>query len=191
MKNLSLIGLAVMALFACACSSSNSIHEHTRFSKADSLTDAYLVLSDSVLQSWNRIVGNEMDKSRTLEELINDLDNAQLLTDEVRESFAVRIDQLEKIRFTQETIADRQIVEDYDLALQSIIDDVAKLSQSPGSPDANAMFKYLQENSLVNRLSYDSLARSFNEFVQKNKEALANIEMGQELDEKPLFVKIK
>src|SRR5688572_6562992 len=181
MKNLSLIGLAVMALFACACSTSNSIQEHTRFSKADSLTDAYLVLSDSVLQSWNRIVGNEMDKSRTLQELIEDLDNAQLLTDELRESFAVRIDQLEKIRFTQETIGDWQIVQDYDLALQSLIDDIAKISKSPG-PDANAMFKYLQENSFINRVSYDSLARTFNEFVQKNKATLKDIEMGQELD---------
>jgi hypothetical protein len=191
MKNLSLIGLAIVALFACACSSSNSIQEHTRFSKADSLTDAYLVLSDSVLQSWNRIVGNEVDKSRTLQELIDDLDNAQLLTDELRESFAIRIDQLEKIRFTQESIDDQQIVVDYDLALQSLVDDLSKLTNSPGSPDPQAMFKYLQENSLVNRSLYDSLARTFNEFVQKNKAALMDIEMGQELDEKPLFVKIK
>lgn len=191
MKNLSLIGLAVIAAVACACSTSNSIHEHTRFSRADSLTDAYLVLSDSVLQSWNRIVGNEMDKSRTLQELIDDLDNAQILTEEVRESFEVRIDQLEKIRFTQQTIEDHQIVEDYDLALQSIINDIAKLSKSPGASDANVMFNFLQQNSLVNRLSYDSLARSFNEFVQKNKATLKDIEMGKELDEKPLFVKIK
>jgi hypothetical protein len=191
MKTLSLIGLAVTALFACACSTSNSIHEHTRFSKADSLTDAYLVLSDSVLQSWNRIVVNEMDKSKTLQELIEDLDHAHLLTDELRESFEVRMDQLEKIRFTQETIEDQQIVQDYDVALQSIIDDISKIAKSPGSPDANAMFKYLQQNSFVNRLSYDSLARSFNEFVQKNKTALKDIETEKELDEKPLFVKIK
>lgn len=191
MKNLSLIGLAVVALFACACSTSNSIHEHTRFSKADSLTDAYLVLSDSVLQSWNRIVGNEVDKSRTLQELIDDLDNAQLLSDELRESFAVRVDQLEKIRFTQESIDDNQIVEDYDLALQSIVDDLSKLANTPGSPDPRTMFKFLQENSVVNRQLYDSLARTFNEFVQKNKAALKDVEMGQELDEKPLFVKIK
>lgn len=191
MKNLSLIGLVAMAALACSCSTSNSIHEHTRFSRADSLTDAYLVLSDSVLQSWNRIVSNEMDKSRTLQELINDLDNAQLLNEELRESFDVRIDQLEKIRFTQETIEDPQTVQDYDLALQSIIDDIAKLAKSPGVPDANAMFKYLMESSLINRELYDSLARSFNEFVQKNKGTLKDLETEKELGEKPLFVKIK
>jgi hypothetical protein len=191
MKNLSLIGLAVVAFFACACSTSNSIQEHTRFSRADSLTDAYLVLSDSVLQSWNRIVGNEVDKSRTLQELIDDFDNAQLLSDELRESFAIRLDQLEKIRFTQESIDDQQIVEDYDLAFQSIVDDLSKLASSPGSPDAQAMFKYLQENSVVNRQLYDSLARTFNEFISRNKQALKDVEMGHELDEKPVFVKIK
>lgn len=191
MKNLSLIGLVATAAIACSCSSSNTIHEHTNFSKADSLTDAYLVLSDSLLQSWNRIVGNELDKSRTLQELIHDLDNAHLLSEELRESFEVRIEQLEKIRFTQETIVDPRTVEDYDLAFQSMIDDIAKLTKAPGAPDAHAMFKYLKENSLVNRLSYDSLARSFNEFVQKNKSTLKDLEADHELDEKPVFVKIK
>ncbi|HMJ68700.1 MAG TPA: hypothetical protein VK508_07385 [Cyclobacteriaceae bacterium] len=192
MKHLSLIGLAAMAALACACSSTtSSIHEHTTFSKADSLTDAYLVLSDSLLQSWNRIVGNEMDKTRTLEDLISDLDNAQLLSDEARESFQVRIEQLEKIRFTQQTIGDTQIVEDYDLAFQSIVNDIAELAKSPGSSDPNAMFSYLQKNSFVNRMSYDSLARSFNEFLMENKAALKDLDTSTELDAKPVFIKIK
>lgn len=191
MKNLSLIGLVVLAAIACSCGSSNTIQEHTRFSKADSLTDAYLVLSDSVLLSWNRIVSNEVDKSRTLQELLEDLDNAHLLTEELRETFDVRIDQLEKIRFTQQNIGDEQVVEDYDLAFQSIVDDIAKIAKTPGSPDANAMFKYLQQSALTNRKLYDSLARSFNEFVQANKKALEDIETGRELEAKPVFVKIK
>jgi hypothetical protein len=185
MKNLSLMGIAVVTAFACACSSSNSIHEHTSFSRADSLTDAYLVLSDSVLQSWNRIVGNEMDKTRTLQELIEDLDHANLLSDEVRESFQVRIEQLDKIRFTQENIEDEQVVEDYDLAVQSIIDDIARISNT----DTRAAFKYFQENSITNRMSYDSLARTFNEFLKENRNALK--EVGNELEAKPVFVKIK
>jgi hypothetical protein len=192
MKNLSLIGLAAMAIMACACSTtSSSIHEHTTFSKADSLTDAYLVLTDSLLQSWNRIVVNEVDKTRTLQELISDLDNAHLLSDESRESFEVRIEQLEKIRFTQHTIDDPQAVEDYDLAFQSIVNDISRLAKSPGSSDANAMVSHLRKNSIINRLSYDSLARSFNEFVTKNKAALKDLDTSTELDAKPVFVKIK
>ncbi|HZY82119.1 MAG TPA: hypothetical protein VFE50_21490 [Cyclobacteriaceae bacterium] len=186
MKTLSLMGIAVVAAFACACSStSNSVHEHTSFSKADSLTDAYLVLSDSVLQSWNRIVGNEMDKSRTLQELIQDLDRANLLSDEIRESFQVRLEQLEKIRFTQQNIEIQQVVEDYDLAVQSIIDDIARISKS----DTKSVFGYLQQSSILNRMSYDSLARSFNEFLRENKSALK--EVSNELEAKPVFVKVK
>jgi hypothetical protein len=191
MKHLSLIGLVALAALTCACSTSNSVNEHTRFSKADSLTDAYLVLSDSLLQSWNRIVGTEMDKSRTLQEFIHDLDHANLLTEELRESFQVRIDQLDKIRFTQKTIDDQQTVQDYDLALQSIVNDVAQLSKSASGPDARAMFKYLQENSLVNRLSYDSLAHTFNEFIRENRNVLKDLDTSTELDMKPVFVKIK
>ncbi|MEJ0032079.1 MAG: hypothetical protein WDO15_17645 [Bacteroidota bacterium] len=130
MKSLSLIGV-VLAAIACACSTSNSVHEHTaNFSKVDSLTDAYLVLSDSLLLSWNRIVSTEMDKSRTLQEIINDLDNASLLSDELRESFQVRMEQLEKARFTQETVGDEQIVEDYDLAFQSLVNDLESLRKT-------------------------------------------------------------
>jgi hypothetical protein len=183
MKNPSLIGLAVLAATACACSTSNSIHEHTTFSKADSLTDAYLILSDSVLQSWNRIVSNEIDKTRTLQEIINDLDNASLLTDELREAFQVRMDQLEKIRYTQETIEDPQVVQDYDLAFQSIVDDLSRITKD----DAEKMFKYLQDNTVINRLSYDSLARNFNKFLQENRSMLKDINANNELDAKPLF----
>src|ERR1041384_6256913 len=163
MKNLSLTGVAAVAAIACACSTSNSIHEHTSsFSKVDSLTDAYLVLNDSVLQSWNRIVSTEMDKTRALEEIISDLDDASLLSDELRESFQVRMEQLQKIRFTQESIKDPQAVEDYDVAFQSIVNDLTRITKD----DANKLFQYLQENSTVNRLSYDSLANAFNSFVQ-------------------------
>lgn len=187
MKNLSLTGAAAVAAIACACSTSNSIHEHTStFSKADSLTDVYLVLSDSVLQSWNRIVSTEMDKTRTLQEVINDLDAAALLTDELRESFQVRMEQIEKIRFTQETVSDPQIVEDYDLAFDALVNDIEKLTKDNGE------FKFLQEHSIINRLSYDSLARSFNQFVQKNKSMLKDIDTDNtELETKPLFVNIK
>lgn len=188
MKNLSLIGVAALAAFACACSTSNSIHEHssTHFSKADSLTDAYLVLSDSLLQSWNRIVGNELDKSRALQEIIDDLENSSMLTTELRESLQVRMDQLEKIRFTQESIRDPQSVEDYDVAFQSIVDDLANVSKA----NAEAMFKYLQDNSVTNRVSYDSLAKSFNDFVEKNKSMLKEINSNNELEMKPLFTKV-
>jgi hypothetical protein len=188
MKNLSLIGAAAVASIACACSTSNSIHEHTSsFSKADSLTDAYLVLSDSLLQSWNRIVSTEMDKARTLDEIIDDLDAASLLSDDVRESFQIRMEQLEKIRFTQESIKDPQAVEDYDIAFKSIVDDLTRLTKD----DPNQMFGGLQKTSVTNRLSYDSLANAFNAFVQKNKTMLKDIGTNNELEAKPLFVNSK
>jgi hypothetical protein len=188
MKNLSLIGAAAVAAIACACSTSNSIHEHTSsFSKADSLTDAYLVLSDSVLQSWNRIVSTEMDKTRTLEEIINDLDAASLLSDELRESFQVRMEQLEKIRFTQESIKDPQAVEDYDVAFKSIVDDIIRLTKD----DQEKMFGSLISNSTTNRLSYDRIANTFNAFIQKNKSMLKDVSTNNELESKPLFVNVK
>jgi hypothetical protein len=188
MKNLSLIGAAAVAAIVCACSTSNSIHEHTSsFSKADSLTDAYLVLSDSVLQSWNRIVSTEMDKTRTLQEIINDLDAASILSDELRESLQVRMEQLEKIRFTQESIKDPQAVEDYDVAFKSIVSDITRLTKD----DPAKMFGSLMNSSVLNRLSYDSLANAFNAFVKKNRSMLKDVSTNNELEAKPLFVNIK
>ncbi len=188
MKNLSLIGAALAVIACAACSTSNSIHEHTStFSKADSLTDAYLVLSDSLLQSWNRIVSTEVDKTRALQEIITDLDNASLLSDEIRESLQVRMEQLEKSRFTQESIENPQAVEDYDVAFQSIVNDLTTITKD----DANKMFEYLDNASEINRLSYDSLASVFNAFVQKNKSMLKEVSTNNELEAKPLFVKIR
>ena len=190
MKGLSLLGIGTIATLTIACSTSGTVHEHTSFSKADSLTDVYLVLNDSVLQSWNRIVGGEIDKTRTLQEIINDFNAANLLSEEMRESFQVRIDQLDRIRFTQETIVDPQVVEDYDLALQSLIDDLSELA-AEGKKDPNNMFGYLRKNTLVNRVSYDSLARTFNQFIEQNRSVLEDMTSSNELRQKPLFVKGK
>ncbi|HEX8061194.1 MAG TPA: hypothetical protein VF473_09685 [Cyclobacteriaceae bacterium] len=189
MKKLSLIGVAAVAAITCACSStSNSIQEHTSsFSKADSLTDAYLVLNDSLLQSWNRIVSTEIDKARTLQEIITDLDAASLLSDELRESFEVRMEQLEKIRFTQESIKDPHAVEDYDIAFKSIVDDLTNLTKD----DPQNMFGGLISSSSATRLSYDRIANAFNSFVQKNKSMLKEVNTNNELEAKPLFVNIK
>lgn len=193
MKSIALPSVVIVAICACACSTSNSLQEHTRFSKADSLTDTYLVLNDSLLQSWNRIVVTEIDKTRTLQELLEDLDNAHILTEELRESFQIRVEQLEKIRFNQQNIDDEQIVKDYDLAVQSLIDDFKKVASSPGAPDPHAMFRYLQENTMIHRLSYDSLAQRFNEFITSNKSSLKDLDVSPaaELGTRPLFVKVK
>jgi len=188
MKNLALIGVAAVAAITCACSTSNTIHEHTSsFSKADSLTDIYLVLNDSVLQSWNRIVSTEVDKARTLQEIIGDLDAASILSDELRESLQVRMEQLEKIRFTQESIKDPQAVQDYDVAFKSIVDDITRLTKD----DSEKMFGNLIISSSNNRLSYDKIANAFNAFVQKNKAMLKDVSTNNELEAKPLFVNIK
>ncbi len=187
MKKIPLIGIATLTTLAIACSSSSSIHERTNFSKADSLTDRYLVLSDSLLESWNKLVSNEIDKTRTLQEIVNDLDQANVLTPEMRESFQVRIDQLDKIRFSQQDIENEQLVEDYDLAVQSLVDDISHIARR----DSKDLFEYFQKSTLLRRVSYDSLAKVFNDFVNKNRSTLDGLASESELEEKPMFATVK
>lgn len=187
MKTTSLIGIAIVSALALACSSSSSIHEHTGFSKADSLTDRYLTLSDSLLESWNKLVSNEIDKSRAIQEIVNDLDESGLLSPEMRESFQVRIDQLDKIRFSQQDIQDEQLVEDYDVALKSLVKDISQVAR----PDSKDLFEYFEKSTLVRRVSYDSLAKTFNEFVKQNRSVLDGLASETELQEKPLFATAK
>lgn len=191
MKSFAPIALGIVVLSAMSCSSSSSIHERTNFSKTDSLTDAYLVLNDSLLQSWNRIVQDEIEKSRTLQELFNDLDEEHQLSEDIRTSILSRMEALDAMRFDQHDMIDPQVVEDYDKAWTSLVNDIASASKTASVKATIDWFDWMKKNTDRHRNYYDSLASTFNEFVSRNKSSLMEFNTENQLDPKPLFWETK
>jgi hypothetical protein len=187
-----LAGFGGIVLAIGGCSSSSNLQEKTKFTKLDSLTDTYLVYQDSLLQSWSLMVKTENEKAKSLQEIFNDL--APGLTDkQLVASFQTRIDQLERIRFTQKSLGNIHVVDEYDHALESILKDLEVLHEKARGIDTGNLvdhvewIKKAQIRSGLQRYRYDSIAYSFNKFLESNKNYLEDIERNIHLENKPLF----
>jgi len=184
-----LIGLYVAL---AGCGSSGNIQERTQFTRLDSLTDEYLVLQDSVLQSWNRVVKTETDRSKVLKQLVQQL--ASTSSAPTIQSLQTQVAQLEKIRFTPKSISNPHVVDEYDAACKSVLEHIHQLSEEAGALVTSREFiqqvqwaEQASVKSIFQRAHYDSLASSFNTFVESNWHELKEIERNAHLERKPLF----
>lgn len=175
------------------CGSPQNLQEKTRFTRLDSLTDTYLVLQDSVLQSWNRVVRVETEKSKTLAGMIDEIARNGVEASVVK-SLQTQLDQLEKIRFSASTLSNPHVVNEYDQACESLFQAIFQLAQSKVEMvSARGFQKQLEwiysmkELTLKQRFYYDSLALRFNTFVENNQADLKEMERNGVLELKPLF----
>jgi hypothetical protein len=185
-KALFLFGLG-LSIFAASCSSSGTLHEKTRFSRTDSLTDVYLVLQDSLLQSWNRIISVEMSRKETIRKLINDLQTSTIISDDEWKTYHSSLEQLERIRFTQKSMTDPHVIEEYDKACAELVRQITLLSiESARLQSAADELMIFDESNVEYRLLYDSIAKEFNNFIHLNSSDLS-LDSNLQLDKKPLF----
>jgi hypothetical protein len=185
-KTTILFGLGLI-IFAASCSTSSTLHERTQFSRTDSLTEIYLVLQDSLLQSWNRIVSMEMSRNETLGNIINDLQRSTVITEEEWTGYQASLEQLERIRFTQKNMIDPHVIEEYDKASTELVKQISLLSiESARLQKAASDLESYHASNLQHRLTYDSIAREFNTFIQNNSTDLS-LDSNLRLEKKPLF----
>jgi hypothetical protein len=185
-KPLIFLGLVII-MAGASCSSSSTLHERTHFSRADSLTEVYLVLQDSLLQSWNRIMRTELDRSAALNSIIDNMQRTTLINDEEWKAYRTTLEQLERIRFTQKSMNDPHVIEEYDKACSELVRQLTVLSiasaQMQTAADELASFN---ESNVYYRRYYDSLAYEFNTFIQVNSVDLS-LDSNLQLEKKPMF----
>ena len=176
-------------LFSCGKSENNQEYQ-TTFTKADSLTAKYLELEDSMLVAWNKLISNDNTKIRTMHNLVHELlvssqyDKEELITIESR------LNQLSEITFTQESIADPSLIEEYDFATNTLVSELVTLAQAHEAFAHNKVLQRLVEEIRqfdqqveVNRSNYDLIADEFNKFLEHNKTMLTDVDG----EEKALF----
>jgi len=192
LKPFYLIGLGVIVVAAASCSSSTSLHERTHFSRTDSLTDIYLVLQDSLLQSWNRVISHELDRKETLSEMVDQLLHSTIIDVEQKKVYDANLDQIERIRFTQKSMNDRHVIEEYDKACAELARQLSALSET--SSELQSSLSDLESLNLYNaqqRQYYDSVASQYNSFIKLNWSDLKELGSSVQLEQKPLFITVE
>jgi hypothetical protein len=185
--------IACCSLVLC-CAKKREEPSHPAFTKADSLTEYYLALQDSLLHTWNLMINDDNQKIKTLRNLLHEL---EVTHPEEKARYTVlsdRIDQLNRLRYTQKSMANEDVVAEYDLATNMLIDELVSEAESKPQYSYNTTLQILveqigvAEERMINyRQEYDSIVFTYNRFLENNLQYLSETEEGATLRKKPLF----
>lgn len=196
MKN-SNVYIAIIILGAGAWSCSHNppqAKNKTNFTKIDSLTDRYLLLQDSLFQSWNMMMMDENKKIKAMHNVVHELmysgqeDKSELV------ELEHRLNDLSNLFLKPEHLSSPDLLEEYDFAINSLVTEVISTSESHSTFSYNQTLQKLVEEIKMrdqrveaNRASYDRIATEFNEFVSRNKSLASEISHDTTAVQKPLF----
>jgi hypothetical protein len=182
------------SIFAiCSCGDQQK-GDQTRFTKADSLTETYLELKDSMLETWNTMITDDNQKIKSMHYLLHELKVSNPgLRDELQQ-YEDRLERLVLSRYTQKSMENTDVVEEYDFASNSLVSELISLSESQTQFAYNTTLQKLVENIRTAdqrvdnyREEYDLIASQFNQFIEENKKWLKEIDHDSFMEKKPLF----
>lgn len=185
-------------IISCSILGISSCHEKQKtesihFTKADSLTETYLNLKDAMYEAWNRMINDDNKKIKAMHNLLHEIEVSDPATRDEIEKYQKRLDQLKDLRYTQKSMRDIQVIEEYDFASNSLVTELISLAESQPQFSYNTTLQKLAESittaeQRINnyRMEYDRIATAYNKFLDSNRVILKEID-SDTLMKKPLF----
>jgi hypothetical protein len=177
-----------------SCSEKRVDSSDATFTKADSLTDQYLAFQDSMLQSWNIMINDDNQKIKSMHNLLHELlvistDGRDQIT-----KYEEQLDQLTRLRYTQKSMGNADVVEEYDFASTTLVRELISLAETTPEFAKNPTLQRLVEDirladERVNnyRDDYDLIVMQYNEFLDENKLYLLEANRNDSLEKRYLF----
>lgn len=166
----------------------------TNFTKADSVTDTYLLYQDSILAIWNEMMSDDNLKLEAMHHVLHELQVSGSVNQEELKSYEERLHQLKQSRYTQKTMVNEDIIQEYDFASNSLISELISLAESQRQFPYNTTLQKLIDDirsadQRVNnyREEYDQITMRYNQFVEHNKAMLSEVNTDSIVVKKPLF----
>ena len=185
--------LFLIAFVGCQGKKTTELSE-VHFTKEDSLTERYLLLQDSMLHAWNLMMNDDNQKLKSMQHLIHEMTIGRQADEHALASLQERLEQLWRIRFTQRTMANPDVIEEYDFASNSLVVELITLANSAPNFEQNTTLQSLTENItmadqrvLIHRADYDEIVKRYNTFLWNNKQLIETIDKNSSLEKKPLF----
>lgn len=188
-------GLVFICLVSLILSCGEKRQDHTvSFTKTDSLTETYLSLQDSVLQSWNMMINDDNHKLESMNSLIHELEVSGAADEQLLESFREQLDQLKRSRYTQKTLSNSDVVEEYDFASNALVTELLTLTESrrefaynPTLQKLTDQIRTAEQRVETYREEYDHVAARYNAFLDRNRAYLKEVDADSVLEKRPLF----
>ncbi len=176
------------------CVQQKANENSTSFSLTDSLTEVYLNLQDSMLTSWNLMINDDNKKIKAMHFLVHELQVTGQFDTEKLKALDQRIEQLKRIRYTPKSMANSDVVDEYDFAANSLVTELVVLAESHSAYTYNTTMQSLveeirtAEQRIENyRATYDAIVNHYNKFILVNKEHMKDIDNSNSIKRKPLF----
>lgn len=183
-----------MMLLFVQCGSKTDAPEKTGYTHADSITEVYLILQDSLHGAWSTMLGDDNEKIRAMKNLVHEMKIGTPYTPEKLTALELRIDQLTKIRYTPKTMSNTDVVEEYDFASNSLVTELISMAESLSSFSYNTTIQKLVENirsadlRVENyRAEYDSVALAYNRFILEHTATVKEATGSDTVMKKALF----
>lgn len=185
---------AVLVILSSACHRSQPKESATSYTKIDSLTETYLTLQDSLLHAWNVMVWDEQEKTKAMHSLLHLMHDQEGFDDQQLMTLEQRLGQLDRIRFTQKSLANSYVIEEYDFASNSLVSEILSLAEVDAefmkkSDVQRLVDKVKIADQRVNdyRAAYDKAASSYNEFLEKYDDYLRDLDKDYSGEKRALF----
>jgi hypothetical protein len=187
-----LLGLLSPLLFHCSKPSTPSVE--AKFTRADSLTERYLSLHDSVHRFWNEMINDDNQKIKALHHLLHEIAVSHSGEEKALTAMEERLQQLLRMRYTQKTLSNPDIVYEYDIASQAAVSELLGTTRAMREYSYNKTLQKLVRDvesaelrTAAYRQNYDSLVGIFNLFIEENRSYLEQADQSMSYEKKPMF----
>lgn len=187
-----LVIIACCSLVFSGCDRKRPVTQND-FTRADSLTETYLALQDTMLQAWNAMIHDDNRKIKSMQLLLHELMTSNPEKHEELKTFEERLNDLARMRYDQQSISNTDLVSEYDFVSNSLVSELLSLAESQKGFAYDTKLQQLTDSIraadqrvMIYRAEYDVIALRFNRFLERNKDFLKEIDEDS-LEKKPLF----
>lgn len=185
-------------LVSCWVAFSFSCQEKPRssaahFTKADSVTETYLALQDSMLAAWNVMINDDNQKIEAMHNLLHELMISRSANLELLKTYESRLMRLKNLRYTQKSMQNPDVVTEYDFASGALVSELVALAESqrefaynPTLQKLTDIIRTADERVEQYREAYDMITMRYNNFVNENRDYLRETS-NDSFETKPLF----
>jgi hypothetical protein len=140
------------------------------------------------------MINDDNQKIKSMHDLLHEL---LIITTDERDQltkYEEQLDQLIRLRYTQKSMGNADVIEEYDFASTTLVRELIALAESQSEYTKNTTLQKLVEDirladERVNnyREGYDLIVIQYNEFIDKNKTYLQEGNKDDSLEKKHLF----
>lgn len=182
--------ILVISIGACNKNASSTLTP----TAVDSLKTVFQDLNSELEITWNDMMKDDDEKLANLRRILQEVEYSSNYNRLKLDSLRKGIDELEKVRYDQQTMSDSDLINVYDSMTNQVMGEVTmfttSLEQFEQYPTMGQLLQEVFEADdrvLRYRIQYDKLAKQYNSFIETNQPDMQLVARQDNLQPRPLF----